>query len=74
MDIDPDIRSDRRCILLVANIIAKLDRKREELEIQEKDLKRVDNLLKSLQQQRAVIVKEINDLEYEITELEEEME
>ena len=58
----------------MSNILAKLDRKREELEIQEKDLKRVDNLLKSLQQQRAVIVKEINDLEYEITELEEEME
>ena len=74
LDIDPDIRSDRRCILLLANILANLDRKREELEIQEKDLKRVDNLLKSLQQQRAVIVKEINDLEYEITELEEEME
>ena len=72
LDIDPDIRNDRRCILLVANIIAKLDRKREELEIQEKDLKRVDNLLKSLQQQRTVIIKEINDLEYEITELEEE--
>ena len=74
LDIDPDIRSDRRCILLVANILAKLDRKREELEIQEKDLKRVDNLLKSLQQQRAIIVKDIKDLEYEITELEEEME
>ena len=58
----------------MSNILAKLDRKREELEIQEKDLKRVDNLIKSLQQQRAVIVKEINDLEYEITELEEEME
>ena len=74
MDIDPDIRSDRRCILLLANILANLDRKREELEIQEKDLKRVDNLLKSLQQQRAIIVKDINDLEYEITELEEELE
>ena len=60
--------------MLVANILAKLDRKRQELEIQEKDLKRVDNLLKSLQQQRAVIVKDIKDLEYEITELEEEME
>ena len=74
MDIDPDTRSDRRCILLLANILANLDRKREELEIQEKDLKRVDNLLKSLQQQRAIIVKDINDLEYEITELEEELE
>lgn len=59
--------------MLVANILAKLDRKREELEIQEKDLKRVDNLLESLQQQRAVIIKEIKDLEYQITELEEEM-
>ena len=60
--------------MLVANILARLDRKREELEIQEKDLKRVDNLISSLQKQRAIIIKEINDLEYEITELEEEME
>lgn len=60
--------------MLVANILAKLDRKREELEIQEKDLKRVDNLISSLQKQRAAIIKEINDLEFEITELEEEME
>ena len=74
MDIDPDTRSDRRCDVLVANILARLDRKREELEIQEKDLKRVDNLISSLQKQRAAIIKEINDLEFEITELEEEME
>ena len=60
--------------MLVANILARLDRKREELEIQEKDLKTVDNLISSLQKQRAIIIKEINDLEYEITELEEEME
>ena len=71
MDIDPDTRSDRRCNVLVANILARLDRKREELEIQEKDLKRVDNLISSLQKQRAAIIKEINDLEFEITELEE---
>lgn len=58
----------------MSNILAKLDRKREELETEEKDLKRVDNLIKSLQQQRAVLVKDINDLEFEITELEEEME
>ena len=60
--------------MLVANILARLDRKREELEIQEKDLKRVDNLISSLQKQRAAIIKEINDLEFEITEIEEEME
>ena len=74
MDIDPDTRTDWRCNVLVANILARLDRKREELEIQEKDLKTVDNLISSLQKQRAIIIKEINDLEYEITELEEEME
>ena len=60
--------------MLMANVLARLDRKREELEIQEKDLKRVDNLISSLQKQRAIIVKDIKDLEYEITELEEEME
>ena len=71
--IDPDIRSDWRCILLVANVLAKLDRKRDELETEQRDLKKIDNLLDSLQKQRAMVVKEIKDLEYQITELEEEL-
>ena len=71
--IDPYTRSDRRCILLVANILAKLDRKRDELETEQRDLKRIDNILDSLQKQRAIVVKEIKDLEYQITELEEEL-
>ena len=59
--------------MLVANVLAKLDRKREELEIQQKDLKRVDNLIKSLQDQRAVIIKEIAALECTIIDLEDEL-
>lgn len=60
--------------MLVANILAKLNSKRKELEIQEKELRRVDNLISSLQKLRDIKIKEIKDLEYEITELEEEME
>ena len=59
--------------MLVANILAKLDRKRDELETEQRDLKRIDNILDSLQKQRAMVVKEIKDLEYQITELEEEL-
>ena len=59
--------------MLVANVLAKLDRKRDELEIEQRDLKKIDNLLDSLQKQRAMVVKEIKDLEYQITELEEEL-
>ena len=73
VDIDPDIRSDRRCIVLMANVLAKLDRTRDELEQQQKDLKRIDKIMDSLQKQRAATVREIKDLEYKITELEEEL-
>ena len=59
--------------MLVANVLAKLDRKRDELETEQRDLRRIDNILDSLQKQRAVVVKEIKDLEYQITELEEEL-
>ena len=59
--------------MLVANVLAKLDRKRDELETEQRDLKKIDNLLDSLQKQRAMVVKEIKDLEYQITELEEEL-
>ena len=59
--------------MLVANVLAKLDRVREELETEQQDLKRVENLIKSLQDQRSRIIKEISDLEYKIEELEEEL-
>ena len=57
----------------MSNILAKLDRKRDELETEQRDLRRIDNILESLQKQRAMVVKEIKDLEYQITELEEEL-
>ena len=59
--------------MLMANVLAKLDRVREELETEQQDLKRVDNLIKSLQDQRSRIIKEISDLEYKIEELEDEL-
>lgn len=59
--------------MLMANVLAKLDRVREDLETEQQDLKRVDNLLKSLQDQRSRIIKEISDLEYKIEELEDEL-
>ena len=59
--------------MLVANVLAKLDRTRDELEQQQKDLKRIDKIMDSLQRQRAATVREIKDLEYKITELEEEL-
>ena len=59
--------------MLMANVLAKLDRVREELETEQQDLKRVENLIKSLQEQRSRIIKEISDLEYKIEELEDEL-
>lgn len=59
--------------MLMANVLAKLDRVREELEAEEKDLKRIDNLIKSLQDQRRNVVKEISYLEGKIEELEDEL-
>ena len=59
--------------MLMANVLAKLDRVREDLETEKQDLKRVDNLIKSLQDQRSRIIKEISDLEYKIEELEDEL-
>lgn len=57
----------------MANVLAKLDRTRDELEQQQKDLKRIDKIMDNLQKQRAATVREIKDLEYKITELEEEL-
>lgn len=59
--------------MLIVNVLAKLDRVREDLETEQQDLKRVDNLIKSLQDQRSHILKEISDLEYKIEELEDEL-
>lgn len=59
--------------MLMANVLAKLDRARDELEIQQKDLVRVNNLIKSLQDQKRSIINEISDLEYKIEELEDEL-
>ena len=59
--------------MLMANVLAKLYRVREELEAEEKDLKRIDNLIKSLQDQRRNVVKEISYLEGKIEELEDEL-
>ena len=59
--------------MLMANVLAKLDRVREDLETEQKDLERVNNLIKSLQDLRSRIIKEISDLEYKIEELEEEL-
>lgn len=59
--------------MLMANVLAKLDMARDELEQQQKDLKRIDKIMDSLQKQRAATVREIKDLEYKITELEEEL-
>lgn len=58
----------------MANVLAKLDATRKELETEQKDLKRLDNLLQSLLDQRAdIIIKEIAALECKIMELEDEL-
>lgn len=59
--------------MLLANVLAELDVARDRLELQQRDLKRVDNLLKMLQDRKALIVKDISDLEYKISELEDEL-
>ena len=60
--------------MLMANVLAKLDATRKELETEQKDLKRLDNLLQSLLDQRAdIIIKEIAALECKIMELEDEL-
>ena len=59
--------------MLMANVLAKLDRVRKDLEAEQQDLKRVENLIKSLQDQRSRIIKDISDLEYKVEELEDEL-
>lgn len=59
--------------MLLANILAELDVARDRLELQQRDLRRVDNLMKMLQDRKARIAKDISDLEYKISELEDEL-
>ena len=60
--------------MLIANIMAQLDRARADLETESKDLTRVNNLIRGLEAQRRSIENEISDLKYKISELEEELE
>ena len=59
--------------MLVANVLAKLDATRDDLEQHQRDLKAIDKLISALQDQRCSIVKEINALECKIIELEDEL-
>ena len=60
--------------MLIANIMAQLDRARADLETETKDLTRVNNLIRGLEAQKRSIENEISDLKYKISELEEELE
>ena len=59
--------------MLVANVLAKLDANRSDLESKQKDIKRVYRLLATLDETRKSICNEINALECKIMELEDEL-
>lgn len=59
--------------MLLANVLAKLDRARDELEQHKRDLRAMDKLIIGLQDQKSRIAKDISDLEYKISELEDEL-
>lgn len=59
--------------MLLANVLARLDATRSQLEQKQKDLNRLDNLIKTMQQQRKNIYEDICTLECRIDELEEEL-
>ena len=59
--------------MLMANVLAKIDRYRDDLEKEKKDLDQVNNLIRSLQDQKNEICRNISDLEYKIEELEDEL-
>ena len=59
--------------MLMANVLAKLDATRSDLEQHQRDLKAIDKLISALQDQRCSIVKEIDALECKIMELEDEL-
>ena len=59
--------------MLVANVLAKLDATRDELEQHQRDLRAMDKLITALQDQKTTIKKEISALECKIMELEDEL-
>lgn len=59
--------------MLMANVLAQLDRMRDDLETEKKNLERVNNLIKCLQDQKARIIDDISYIEYKIEELEDEL-
>lgn len=59
--------------MLKSNVLAKLDATRSDLESKQKDLKRVDRLMATLEETRKSICNEINALECKIMELEDEL-
>ena len=59
--------------MLVANVLAKLDATREDLEQHQRDLRAMDKLITALQDQKTTITKEIAALECKIMELEDEL-
>ena len=59
--------------MLMANVLAEIDGRRAELESWEKDLKRIDNLITGLQDQRQHIADKITAIEIKIEELEDEL-
>ena len=59
--------------MLMANVLAKLDATRDELEQHQRDLRAMDKLITALQDQKTTITKEIAALECKIMELEDEL-
>ena len=59
--------------MLMANVLAKLDATRDELEQHKRDLRAMDKLITALQDQKTTITKEIAALECKIMELEDEL-
>ena len=59
--------------MLMANVLAKLDANREDLEQHQRDLRAMDKLITALQDQKTTITKEIAALECKIMELEDEL-
>lgn len=59
--------------MLMANVLAKLDATREDLEQHQRDLRAMDKLITALQDQKTTITKEIAALECKIMELEDEL-
>ena len=59
--------------MLKANVLAKLDATREDLEQHQRDLRAMNKLIAALQDQKTTITKEIAALECKIMELEDEL-